>query len=70
MMMTMKDELCVWTQAMDEALLDGLIEQSKLGNQVERTFTTQAYDNLIVELMEKFLVSVLTSKKLSIISRT
>ena len=40
---------------MDEASLDGHVDQSGLGNWVGGTFTRIAYDNLIIELKETFL---------------
>lgn len=42
-----------WTERMDDAFIDALIHQQKLGNRVDGMFTTAAYDNMIKELRGK-----------------
>lgn len=41
-----------WTQRMDDAFINALIRQQRLGNRVDRVFTTAAYDNMVRELRE------------------
>jgi hypothetical protein len=43
-----------WTSFMDDALIDAFLHQHRVGNRVGGTFTTQAYDNILAELCEKF----------------
>ncbi|KAJ4772520.1 Myb/SANT-like DNA-binding domain protein [Rhynchospora pubera] len=47
-------ELVTWNQTMDDALLDALEYQSNSGNQINGTFTSKAYDNILKELSGKF----------------
>ncbi|GLT34090.1 hypothetical protein SLA2020_086320 [Shorea laevis] len=43
----------VWTPMMDEALMDAFLHQHNLGNRVNGSFTTKAYENIVNELKEK-----------------
>ncbi|GLT99881.1 hypothetical protein SLE2022_172890 [Rubroshorea leprosula] len=43
----------VWTPIMDEALMDAFLHQHNLGNRVNGSFTTKAYENIVNELKEK-----------------
>ncbi|XP_052110773.1 uncharacterized protein At2g29880-like [Arachis duranensis] len=50
---SIKDNLR-WTEEMDVAFLDALIEECSKGNRVEGTFTTTAYDNVLATLKASF----------------
>ncbi|XVF18922.1 hypothetical protein REPUB_Repub11eG0065500 [Reevesia pubescens] len=39
---------------MDDALVDAFLQQHNMGNRVNGTFTKLAYDNIVIELKEKF----------------
>ena len=39
---------------MDDVLIDAFLHQHRVGNRASGTFTTQAYDNILAELREKF----------------
>lgn len=41
-----------WTERMDDAFINALVRQQRLGNRVDRVFTTAAYDNMVRELRE------------------
>ncbi|GKV35006.1 hypothetical protein SLEP1_g43328 [Rubroshorea leprosula] len=43
----------VWTPIMDEALMDAFLHQHNLGNRVNGSFTTKAFENIVNELKEK-----------------
>ncbi|GLU06097.1 hypothetical protein SLE2022_231580 [Rubroshorea leprosula] len=43
----------VWTPIMNEALVDAFLHQHNLGNWVNGSFTTKAYENIVNELKEK-----------------
>ncbi|GLT26306.1 hypothetical protein SLA2020_013870 [Shorea laevis] len=43
----------IWTPKMDEALMDAFLHQHNLGNRVNGSFTTKAYENVVNELKEK-----------------
>ncbi|KAL4345149.1 hypothetical protein AHAS_Ahas11G0249500 [Arachis hypogaea] len=43
-----------WTEEMDAAFLDTLIEECSKGNRVDGTFTTTAYDNVLATLKASF----------------
>ena len=43
-----------WTDEMDAAFLDALIEECGKGNRVDGTFTTTAYDNTLTVLRSSF----------------
>ena len=45
---------CVWTPAMDDALVSAYYHEHVIGNRVERTFTTHAFDNIVKELNVKY----------------
>ncbi|GAV88141.1 Myb_DNA-bind_3 domain-containing protein [Cephalotus follicularis] len=47
-----------WTDYMDDALVDALLNQQNMGNRVDNVFTTAAYDNMVKELREKIGVPV------------
>lgn len=49
----MKKENMKWTSRMDEAFIDALLNQHYQGFRVDGTFTTNAYNNIIIELKEK-----------------
>lgn len=36
-----------WTEHMDDAFIDSLIRQQRLGNRVDSVFTTAAKDNMV-----------------------
>uniref|UniRef100_A0A2P2IPS4 Myb/SANT-like domain-containing protein n=2 Tax=Rhizophora mucronata TaxID=61149 RepID=A0A2P2IPS4_RHIMU len=42
-----------WTDGMDDAFIDALLHQQRLGFRVDNVFTTAAYDNMVKELREK-----------------
>ncbi|KAL4337663.1 hypothetical protein HN51_047796 [Arachis hypogaea] len=50
---SIKDNLR-WTEEIDAAFLDALIEECSKGNRVEGTFTTTAYDNVLATLKASF----------------
>lgn len=39
-----------WTDEMDRHLIDAMIEEARLGNRVDRTWTSQAYTNIVQSL--------------------
>ncbi|KAK6932187.1 Myb/SANT-like domain [Dillenia turbinata] len=43
-----------WTHAMDDALVDAFMHQYDMGNKMNGTFITKAYENIVKELIEKF----------------
>ncbi|KAL4305982.1 hypothetical protein AHAS_Ahas16G0132700 [Arachis hypogaea] len=43
-----------WIEEMNAAFLNALIEECSKGNRVDRTFTTSAYDNVLVTLKASF----------------
>ena len=43
-------EFIKWTEDMDEKLLNALIEEARLGNMVDGSWTTQAYNNIVTNL--------------------
>ncbi|EEF52875.1 uncharacterized protein At2g29880 [Ricinus communis] len=48
-----KRDVFKWTERMDDAFIDALVRQQRLGNRVDNVFTTAAYDNMLKELREK-----------------
>ncbi|KDP36781.1 hypothetical protein JCGZ_08072 [Jatropha curcas] len=48
-----KRDVFKWTERMDDAFIDALVHQQRLGNRVDNIFTTAAYDNMLKELREK-----------------
>ncbi|XP_009795718.2 uncharacterized protein LOC142164686 [Nicotiana tabacum] len=48
------NSVCVWSNAMDDALIDAFHHQHILGNRVGGTFTSHALDNIVNELQSKF----------------
>ncbi|KAG6514380.1 hypothetical protein ZIOFF_024733 [Zingiber officinale] len=49
----MKRETMKWTAHMDETFIEALLNQHYQGFRVDGTFTTMAYNNIIIELKEK-----------------
>ncbi|XP_039134178.1 uncharacterized protein LOC120271561 [Dioscorea cayenensis subsp. rotundata] len=47
--------MCIWTFAMDDALIDVYLHQQTMGNRVGGTFTTHALENIVNEVRSKFL---------------
>ena len=43
-------EFLRWTDDMDSRLIDAMIEEARLGNRVDGTWTTQAYNNIVQAL--------------------
>ncbi|RYR05145.1 hypothetical protein Ahy_B06g084999 [Arachis hypogaea] len=43
-----------WTEEMDVAFFDALIEECSKGNRVDGTFTITAYDNILATLKASF----------------
>ncbi|XP_031482750.1 uncharacterized protein LOC116252544 [Nymphaea colorata] len=48
-----KTDKIQWSQSMDDVLIDALLLQQIIGNRVNDTFTTTAYDNVVTELNDK-----------------
>ncbi|XP_061359903.1 uncharacterized protein At2g29880-like [Gastrolobium bilobum] len=44
----------IWTQEMDDALIDAFLHQQNDGNKVSGSFTSKAYETIIKELQQKF----------------
>ncbi|KAJ4761356.1 Myb/SANT-like DNA-binding domain protein [Rhynchospora pubera] len=44
----------VWTEDMDQILINAFIHEQSIGNRPNGTFSTQAYDNIVKELQEAF----------------
>ncbi|KAI9119128.1 hypothetical protein K1719_009803 [Acacia pycnantha] len=44
----------IWSSKMDDALIDTFMHELDLGNKVNGTFTTTAYDNIITYLIALF----------------
>ncbi|KAG2400089.1 uncharacterized protein HKW66_Vig0100570 [Vigna angularis] len=40
-------EFCKWTEDMDAKLLHSMIEENRLGNRIDGSWTTQAYNNMV-----------------------
>jgi len=51
-------EFIKWTEDMDEKLLTAMIEEARLGNKVDGSWTTQAYNNIVSNLNQLGFVSV------------
>ncbi|KAJ3699658.1 hypothetical protein LUZ61_003363 [Rhynchospora tenuis] len=49
-----RGESLVWSQKMDEALIDAFVHQHELKNRNGGTFTSHAYDQIVKELKEAF----------------
>ncbi|KAJ3678961.1 hypothetical protein LUZ61_021125 [Rhynchospora tenuis] len=49
-----KGESLVWSEAMDEVLINAFVHQQDIGNRVNGTFTTHAYENIVNELKVAF----------------
>ena len=43
-----------WTSVVDSALVNTFLHQVNIGERVNRTFTSKAYDNIVKELVDKF----------------
>ncbi|KAL4558679.1 hypothetical protein LXL04_036880 [Taraxacum kok-saghyz] len=48
-----KKEHTTWTEKMDSAFIEAMIEQQKAGNRINGTFTSQAYSNMVLEMSTK-----------------
>ena len=51
-------EFIKWTEDIDEKLLNAMIEEARLGNMVDSSWTTQAYNNIVTNLNQLGFVSV------------
>ena len=51
---TLSRDTLRWTDEMDAAFLDALIEECGKGNRVDGTFTTTVYDNTLAALRSSF----------------
>ncbi|XVF14257.1 hypothetical protein REPUB_Repub09cG0042900 [Reevesia pubescens] len=51
---TNKDVVLTWTPTMDDALVDAFLQQHNMRNRVNGTFIKLTYDNIVIELKEKF----------------
>ncbi|KAJ4800219.1 Myb/SANT-like DNA-binding domain protein [Rhynchospora pubera] len=49
-----KGESLVWSEAMDTILINAFVHQQDIGNRVNGTFTTHAYENIVNELKVAF----------------
>ncbi|XP_019264837.1 PREDICTED: uncharacterized protein LOC109242431 [Nicotiana attenuata] len=54
--------VCIWSNAMDDALIDAFYHEHTLGNRIGRTFTAQAIDNIVKEMQSKFPDKILTKE--------
>ena len=43
-----------WSSVIDDALVDAFLHQMIIGGRVNETFTSEAYDDMVKELAEKF----------------
>ncbi|KAA8521825.1 hypothetical protein F0562_012504 [Nyssa sinensis] len=50
---TSKRDRFIWTALMDDTLIDAFYQQNVIGNKIDGTFTTKAYDEVVKELCEK-----------------
>ncbi|KAA8517182.1 hypothetical protein F0562_017475 [Nyssa sinensis] len=50
---TSKGDRFIWTALMSDALIDAFYQQNVIGNKIDGTFTTKAYDEVVKELCEK-----------------
>lgn len=46
--------VCIWSNAMDDALIEAFHHYHTLENRVGETFTTHAIDNIVKEMQSKF----------------
>jgi len=51
-------EFMKWTEDMDEKLLNAMIEEARLGNRVDGSWTSQAYSNIVTNLHQAGFVGV------------
>jgi len=51
-------EFTKWTEEMDEKLLNAIIDEARLGNRVDGSWTTQAYNNMVLHLHESGFTTV------------
>ena len=47
-----------WTSVMDDALVDAFLPQVIIGGRVNGTFTFKIFDDIVKELVEKFLMEI------------
>ncbi|XP_019253904.1 PREDICTED: uncharacterized protein LOC109232598 [Nicotiana attenuata] len=55
--------VCIWSNAMDDALIDAFYHERTLGNRVDGTFTAHAIDNIVKEMQSKFPDKVFTNER-------
>ncbi|KAF3655808.1 hypothetical protein FXO37_15738 [Capsicum annuum] len=58
------NSVCIWTNAMDDTLVDAYCHEDALGHRVGGTFTTHAMDNIVKELRSKFSNKVINKEKI------
>ncbi|KAF3626707.1 hypothetical protein FXO37_30248 [Capsicum annuum] len=56
--------VCVWTNTMDDTLVDAYCHEDALGHRVGGTFTTHAMDNIVKKLQFKFPDKVINKEKI------
>ncbi|XP_070022515.1 uncharacterized protein [Nicotiana sylvestris] len=55
--------VCIWSNAMDNALIDAFYHEHTLGNKVGGTFTAYTIDNIVKEMQSKFSDKVFTKER-------
>lgn len=58
------NSICVWTNAMDDTLIDAYCQENSLGHRVDETFSTHAMDNILKELKSKFPDKTINKEKI------
>jgi len=51
-------EFTKWTEDMDNRLLNAMLDEARLGNRVDGSWTTQAYNNMLSNLHEAGFVNL------------
>ncbi|PHT48447.1 hypothetical protein CQW23_12655 [Capsicum baccatum] len=59
-----ENSVCVWTNTMDDTLVDAYCHEDALGHRVGGIFTTHAMDNILKELQFKFPDKVINKEKI------
>ncbi|PHU14064.1 hypothetical protein BC332_15269 [Capsicum chinense] len=59
------NSVCIWTNAMDDTLVDAYCHEDALGHRVGGTFTTHTMDNIVKELRSKFSNKVINKEKIN-----
>ncbi|PHU26244.1 hypothetical protein BC332_04576 [Capsicum chinense] len=59
------NSVCIWTNEMDDTLVDAYCHEDALGHRFGGTFTTHAMDNIVKELRSKFPNKVINKEKIN-----